>query len=150
MAGTMIPQVDEMLSASFLLFSETPFTYANVLRTWWFQPFACITLHVKKIQETTETLLASKYLLSHGRKLYKNSIFFLFLFFPVFRHCRVTALITHRYKYHPLPLFDDLQIFLLSFFLFSSFLQLNPKYVFYDIDLIFSVVKVFNKASLIA
>lgn len=50
-----------------------------------------------------------------GGKFHGNLFFhFVFLLFPVFRHYVATAIITHRYKYLPLPLLVDLQIFSVS------------------------------------
>lgn len=63
----------------------------------------------------------------HGRKVAQEPcfVFFLLLFVPVLRHYSAAAIITHRFRYHPLPLFCDLQLFLVSALFLFSFLSFS-------------------------
>lgn len=85
---------------------------------WWRQPFTSLSPNVKmkrKIKWVIVTLLIFHQLLSYGGKVPRELIFsFCFSFISVFRHYVATAIITHGYKYHSLPLLVDLQIFSVS------------------------------------
>lgn len=64
-----------------------------------------------------------------GGKFHGNLFFhFVFLLFSVFRHYVATAIITHGYKYHSLPLLVDLQIFSVST-PFQTQSYVKPQYI---------------------
>lgn len=79
--------------------------------------YLLVSKHVKMKRKISGSSLCYLYSIScyHvGVKFHRNLFFhFVFLLFPV-RHYVATAIITHRYKYHPLPLLVDLQIFSVS------------------------------------
>lgn len=97
----------------------------HMSRQWLLQLFAYLTPNMWKrrgrLHVSSSYYLYSSICYCVGGKFHKNS-FFLLLFLSVFRHYKATAINSHRYKYHSLPLLDDLRF---VFFHISCFFKHN-------------------------